>query len=320
MKRIQKALQTPLAIAVTFALALGLLLTAGIGGARASGQIQSEIYATRVQMEDIGVSLLENGSIVAYRDYDTEKADGSWLQATGELMRDVPDSPVLGKKYPEAISVKNSGSINEYVRVSIYRYWLDKDGNKMTELSPALIELHYLENGDWIRDPNADTEERSVFYYAKLLNAGETTSDLTDTVAINNYIATKVSQHKEGNKIITSYDYDGVQFCMEAEVDAVQEHNAADAVKSAWGVDAEITGGAFVLTKTAMPQPINPNDQSQSTPAESETQEPGSGTSDAESSGTNDAESSVPEQSQTQEPDQGSTEQSAPAQSGDTNP
>ena len=40
--------------------------------------------------------------------------------------------------------------------------------------------------------------------------------------------------------ITTSYAYDGYRFCLEAEVDAVQTHNAEDAVKSAWGVDVNI--------------------------------------------------------------------------------
>ena len=38
----------------------------------------------------------------------------------------------------------------------------------------------------------------------------------------------------------TSYLYNGYRFFLEAEVDAVQTHNAEDAIKSAWGVDVSI--------------------------------------------------------------------------------
>ena len=38
----------------------------------------------------------------------------------------------LGKKYEEKLTVKNSGAIDEYVRVSIVKSWTDKDGNKVT--------------------------------------------------------------------------------------------------------------------------------------------------------------------------------------------
>ena len=41
--------------------------------------------------------------------------------------------------------------------------------------------------------------------------------------------------------ITTKFNYDGVQFNIDAQVDAVQTHNAVDAIKSAWGIDVEIT-------------------------------------------------------------------------------
>ena len=58
----------------------------------------------------------------------------------------------------------------------------------------------------------------------------------------------------DGKVITLDYDFDGVRFVMEAEVDAVQTHNAQDAIKSAWGVDVTIdesgnlklTGGSGV--------------------------------------------------------------------------
>jgi hypothetical protein len=51
----------------------------------------------------------------------------------------------------------------------------------------------------------------------------------------------------DGKTITTSYDYDGWQFCIEAAVDAVQDHNAEDAIKSAWGRDVTISGGTLQL-------------------------------------------------------------------------
>lgn len=92
-------------------------------------------------------------------------------------------------------------------------------------------------------DEEARTTERTVLYYNKLLYAqGQGTSEtalFADALTIDDSIAKKVSQEtrKEGNytTIITTYDYDGVSFRIEAEVDAVQEHNAQDAIWSAWG-------------------------------------------------------------------------------------
>ena len=48
--------------------------------------------------------------------------------------------------------------------------------------------------------------------------------------------------------ITTTYEYDGALFVLEVTVDAVQTHNAKDAIKSAWGVDVNISDdGALSL-------------------------------------------------------------------------
>ena len=47
--------------------------------------------------------------------------------------------------------------------------------------------------------------------------------------------------------LFRSYDYDGAQFCIEAKVDAVQEHNAEDAVWSAWGKRVTVDNGTLSL-------------------------------------------------------------------------
>ena len=47
---------------------------------------------------------------------------------------------------------------------------------------------------------------------------------------------------KDGYQTITTtYAYDGYNFQIEAEADAVQTHNAKDAIKSAWGVDVNVS-------------------------------------------------------------------------------
>lgn len=111
-----------------FVLAAGLLLFSGIGSAQAALTYYSETYASRVGMYDIGVSLIENGSIVAWRDYTGEN---TWNETATEdhvgvlLEHMIPEGESLkiGAEYPEELCVTNSGTINQYVRVSIYKCW-----------------------------------------------------------------------------------------------------------------------------------------------------------------------------------------------------
>lgn len=73
---------------------------------------------------------------------------------------------------------------------------------------------------------------------------------LSNTLTIDKSIATKVTQdvkEEDGYKTITTtYAYDGYNFQLEAEADAVQTHNAQDAIKSAWGVDVDVDGNGNI--------------------------------------------------------------------------
>ncbi len=263
MKKQKKRLKTasPIVTVVLFAAAVVMLLGSSIGGTRAALTYYSETYTSRIQMYDIGVSLLENDREVSWRDYSSA-GDGTWNEHTGTLLENMlPEGEklTLGRRYQENLKVRNTGTINQYVRVSIYKYWLDPQGIKMRDLSPDLIDLNLVNLGtDWIEDEEARTEERTVLYYNKLLYAeGQGTSEtalFADTLTIDDSIAKKVSQEtkKEGNytTIITTYDYDGVSFRIEVEVDAVQEHNAEDAIWSAWGKRITVSeDGTLSLTK-----------------------------------------------------------------------
>ncbi|MBR1780940.1 MAG: hypothetical protein IJ751_06015, partial [Oscillospiraceae bacterium] len=138
----------------------------------------------------------------------------------------------------------------EYVRVTIYRYWWDSDNDrKMNALSPSLIELT-LNGGTWadgltfgngwILDPEASTPERVVLYLNRPLDSGDTSPIFTDTLTINPAAAASMTTTREGNVITTTYQYNGVEFGIEAEADAVQTHNAEAAILSAWGRSVSI--------------------------------------------------------------------------------
>lgn len=249
-----------------FVVAVLLLLGSAAGSSRAALTYYSENYSAELQTFDIGVTLVENTLPVSRRDY-TQK-DDKWYEEGGALLAHMLEKEgeeteiQLGRKYEELLQVENSGNIDEYVRVMIYRYWVKderradgtpvplEDREKLTELSPEWINLYPwveeeqepmpADHNDWVLDKNASTRERTVLYYTKILKTGERSKAFADTLAINKALATKVTTEKsaDGNTITTmTYDYDGVEFVLQVDVDAVQTHNGADAIKSAWGVD-----------------------------------------------------------------------------------
>ncbi len=206
--------------------AIVLLLIGTVGAARAT-LTQSETYKSQMAMKEIGLQLNENDA----------PASGSLL---GSLLGE-GEKLILGKEYDEKLSVTNTADIDEYVRVSIYKYWQDEEG-KATDLSPALIKLT-LGTDNWIVDDSATTDERMVLYYTKPLaaatenSAAETTSYVLTGISISSDVGKIVSQtpSADGRTITTTYKYDGIEFGLKVEVDGIQTHNAEEAAMSAWG-------------------------------------------------------------------------------------
>ncbi len=241
MKR-KKKRSFPKVTVLLLAASAVLLVGSGVGSARAALTYYSENYSVQMNMQSIGVSLVENDQVVSSRDYaDADKWEGT---TEGSLLSNLlgeDEKFTPGKKYDEAISVTNSGNIDTFVRVIITKSWQDANGGKNTALDPQLIELNYLTDNGWVIAEDQSTTERTVLYYTKALPVGESTPALSDTLRINESIASEVNKTVKDNTITYTYKYDGYTFHLDAEVDAVQTHNAKDAIKSAWGVDVNVT-------------------------------------------------------------------------------
>ena len=255
MKKKKKSFPKKPALVLTAAALL--LVGSTVGSTRAALTYYSENYSAQMNMQSIGVSLLEIDKVVSSRDY---VSNNEWKGTSeGELLTDLlgkDDTFTPGKKYNEAISVKNSGTIDTFVRVIITKSWQDEKGNKNTNLSPDLIELNFLTDNGWeiAKDQSYQSEqsdqykERTVLYYTKALKAGKPTPALSDTLRINPSIASDVTKVPKGKTITYTYKYNGYTFHIDAEVDAVQTHNAKDAIKSAWGVDVNVSDDETTLS------------------------------------------------------------------------
>lgn len=287
MKKLIKMLPPKAVTAMLVAAAL-LLLSGSVGGTRAALTYYSDTYSSEISMQHIGVTLLELGQEdgeewreVSKRDYT---GGNTWREQKGSLLEgmrktvDGKQAPLeIGKVYKEQMKVRNTGAIGEYVRVTVYKYWMDENGNKLTTqdtseslaegteagkdsenppLDASMIDLKFTDSGDWQIDPSATTPERTVLYYYKPLAVGEETTNFTDSLTIKREIANKVTTTETettttaGDETITTktnvstYAYDGKQFHIDVEVDAVQDHNAEDAILSAWGRSVTITDTA----------------------------------------------------------------------------
>lgn len=248
MKKLKKFVFSPKGTLITFGAAMVLLLLSSVGGARAALTYYSEDHETRIETQEIGVSLVEkdiNGKDVTVATSARTNSDQTDDGALALPAVTADGKAKVGKTYAEELSVVNprvtgEERIDQYVRVTIYKSWekaeeieVEKDGektletkwNKQTDLYPSYIKLGYAPG--WTVDRNATTQERTVLYYTSPVKYG-------DSVPVVNSITIDpaISYIKKSDG---TYAYQGCNFKIEVEVDAVQTHNAEDAILSAWG-------------------------------------------------------------------------------------
>lgn len=231
----KKRLNSRKTTVLLFVLAAALLLAGTIGGIRAAPLVESPFYTAAVGMQDIGITLLENGVVIGQSAPGQTSERGSLL---GNMLPE-GESVRLGSAYPEQLAVQNSGKIDCYVRVILTCWWQDANGSKLTALSPEYIKLALRADSGWVVDEAASTPERTVLYYTRLLAVGETTPPCCESLTIDGLIRSAADEN--------GLSYDGAHFRVEAEADAVQTHNGEAAIRSAWGRNVTITDGVLTL-------------------------------------------------------------------------
>ena len=277
MKKMRKDVIVAYAVLIVSTLVFVWTALSMITATNADLSYQSDTFEPQFDMYHIGVTLNENGNPKAWRNYQQEGGDGDvteghWhVNGQTSLLENLDVK--VGPKYGEVLTVSNSGTIDEYVRVTIYRYWMDpvedepesknQNDEKNRDLNPEYIVLHLVNlkkpeegnEGYWIKDEEYQTDERTVLYYAYPLTKSDgqyfdpengTSVPFADQFYIDPEVKTFFYQERETDPetnyttVTNYYLYDGKVFCVDIQVDGVQVNNAKDAIRSAWGRDVSI--------------------------------------------------------------------------------
>ena len=269
---------------VLFLLALGLLSVGAIGGTQAALNIKSNNYYSAFDLDHIGVALYNGGADpVAWRTFTddvpetTDEALSVSLDGNLSATLEAGEKEIkIGKQYPMPITVANTGTIDQYVRVTIRKYWVDNatgveakgwfhgEGSKNTNAAylHRYIQLGYnggtnnFNSSSWYLDESASTPERQVYYYKGILPSGDPdnpgkniTAPLIDCISISpevtkDAVVTTTTVTTAGGvtktKSVYTYAYNGLGFVVRAEVDAIQTHHARAAMTSAWGTSSAV--------------------------------------------------------------------------------
>ena len=242
-----------------------VLTVAGAIGSFAAGSgmdFESDSYEASFFMNHLQVHLLENGRDVCGGENTLDgesKVTGELVGYLGYENEDKLGSFEPGKMYKEEIAAGNGQDIPVYVRMTIRKYWLDPETKeKITTLSPDLIRLSYdgkeYNSSAWVINEHESTAEASTYYCRSVVPAGKSSATLFNRLVIDSKIADDYEVTTDENKEtgVTTYTYvyryDGSAFMIKADVQAVQTHNANDAMESQWGVsNVAVRGGKITV-------------------------------------------------------------------------
>ena len=246
-------------------------------GTRAALGFFSNELTAGFELDHMQVHLLENGDDVCLgKNADPKETDKYRGNLVGYLgytndshysddaayTLGTPGKVEPGKKYREELQAQNSSDYDEYVRIIVHKYWVDKNGNKSPVMDPALIKLTYdgspYNSGAWAVNRKEHTAESDTYYLTSKLGPNEKSALLFNELMIDGTVANKAhmttypsyTTDVDGNTVTVitySYDYDNFTFYIEADVQAIQTHNAPDALKSMWGVN-NVSAGNGTLT------------------------------------------------------------------------
>ncbi|HIY10907.1 MAG TPA: hypothetical protein H9840_06400 [Candidatus Anaerofilum excrementigallinarum] len=204
--------------------AVVLLAAAAAGGSLAAGQASGNAPVTApLQAPNLTIAFnSDNG--------DTEEVDAVF---DGVVMPGDEDVAVT-----DNYSVKNTGSVDSYIRVTVRKYWADKEtGEKLEDLDAGKITLNPNAEG-WLEAKSLaalfsdeDSDETQVFYCTSPVDAGTATAGLLESFDI----AADLSNAYADKAIVLEAVAEGVQF---AGAD-YNEVNAAG-IKASWGVQVEL--------------------------------------------------------------------------------
>lgn len=181
----------------------------------------------------IGVCIVENGERLEKDDDEDEFT----------LFESIDTSKTrIGKKYPYEVCAKNSGDMNEFVRVIITKN-ITCDDNK--KISPSLFILEFDDGTNWLTDEKTVTENGVTMYCKKMITPGEETANFIKSYMLDNkawgLINEETVTEENGYKTMNiNYQLDNASISLNITIEAVQASNGADVIENIWGIEAEL--------------------------------------------------------------------------------
>ena len=150
-----------------------------------------------------------------------------------------------GDETPKVLTVKNTGEVDEAVRIKIEESWKSKNNTTLplTQGNNVAAIINWINTDDWTK-VDVDGEDYYYYYYNYKLAPDEETSELLDKVTFNPLIGASttctdsIGTNGETIRNCTSNGsgYDGATYTLKFTIETVQYNKYADA----WGTNVSI--------------------------------------------------------------------------------
>ena len=172
-----------------------------------------------------------------------------------QILTNITSNFKIGQKYTEEISVMNTKGIDAYIRLVIWKSWVDENGSEDESLDPTLIEFDFVDTDSWIiTDYVSSGEQRIIAYYRYPLYVGETAEPLIESFSVNSDIQNAYDMINNNGNITIENKYSNCSFVIDVEADGVQTHNAEGAMDQHWGINATISSDGVITDITEITQ------------------------------------------------------------------
>ncbi|MEF9840833.1 MAG: hypothetical protein RR275_00070 [Lachnospiraceae bacterium] len=199
-----------------------IMIATAIGGTIAYFQADTSVQS-QITTSAIGVSLIQTA--------DSNKQPVSIIQK-GIAYSGMPMDIV-----EEEVKAENSNQKPIYLRVTVNKYWKDKDNKKNMDADPKEIRIETDEKANWIIMDGDTYGEVLYYYYKKPLKGGEQTTPIMDRFTILN------------GTLQNSNAYTDLKSVVEFDADAIQVVAAQSAMLAEWGIIADMKGDTIQSIK-----------------------------------------------------------------------
>lgn len=159
---------------------------------------------TKISAGSLGVEFVNEESTILEDSFDFNKA-------------------MPGALFEKNIAITNTKDKDLYTRVTLTRYWVDENGDKVVEANAKDIQILNDTNNWIVMDDTGSNDERIIFYYKMPIGSKQTTEAFMSSIKLN--------------EEITDKQYSQYKAHIELEAEAIQKVGAVDAILSQWGID-----------------------------------------------------------------------------------